>query len=47
MIFALLATLVIPHSDLWAAVGPSLTLFSPTECRNYSRHCGYAAAMSS
>jgi transposase len=27
--------------DLWAAVAECLRLFSPTECRNYFRHCGY------
>lgn len=33
--------------DLWGTVGASLALFSPTECRNYFRHCGYAAAIGS
>lgn len=33
--------------DLWAAVGAALALFAPTECRNYFRHCGYAAAIGS
>jgi transposase len=28
---------------LWAAVGRLLDAFSPAECRNYFRHCGYAA----
>jgi hypothetical protein len=28
--------------DLWDTVGVCLALFSPTECRNYFRHCGYA-----
>ena len=33
--------------DLWATVAASLPLFSATECANYFRHCGYAAATSS
>jgi len=33
--------------DLWTTVGASLALFAPTECRNYFRHCGYAAAIGS
>ena len=27
---------------LWAAIGRLLDRFSPAECRNYFRHCGYA-----
>ena len=30
--------------DLWTEVGACLSRFSATECRNYFRHCGYAAA---
>jgi transposase len=30
--------------ELWATVAACLPLFSATECRNYFRHCGYAAA---
>jgi transposase len=30
--------------DLWTTVADCLPLFSATECRNYFRHCGYAAA---
>ena len=29
---------------LWAAVGPALSAFSPTECANYFRHAGYRLA---
>ena len=29
---------------LWAAVGPALCTFSPTECANYFRHAGYRLA---
>ena len=28
---------------LWNAIGRLLDQFSPTECRNYFRHCGYPA----
>ena len=28
---------------LWATIGRLLDEFRPTECRNYFRHCGYAA----
>jgi len=28
---------------LWRAIGRLLDLFAPQECRNYFRHCGYAA----
>ena len=28
---------------LWSLLGRSLDAFSPEECRNYLRHCGYAA----
>jgi transposase len=31
---------------LWAALGRLLDRFSPTECRNYLEHCGYAATPS-
>jgi len=31
---------------LWAAVGPALSAFSPTECANYVRHAGYRLATS-
>ena len=27
---------------LWAFLGRALDAFSPQECRNYFRHCGYA-----
>ncbi|MBI3401871.1 MAG: IS630 family transposase [Acidobacteria bacterium] len=33
--------------ELWQTVAACLSLFSPTECRNYFRHCGYAAATQS
>jgi transposase len=26
---------------LWRTVGEKLSMFSPAECRNYLRHCGY------
>jgi transposase len=28
---------------LWSLLGRSLDAFTPEECRNYFRHCGYAA----
>jgi transposase len=28
---------------LWAFLGQALDAFSPDECRNYFRHCGYVA----
>ena len=28
---------------LWPLLGACLSRFTPTECRNYIRHCGYAA----
>jgi transposase len=28
---------------LWAFLGEALDAFAPDECRNYFRHCGYAA----
>lgn len=28
--------------ELWTTVAASLACFSPTECANYFRHCGYA-----
>src|SRR5262245_7936051 len=31
---------------LWAALGRLLDQFGPEECRNYFRHCGYAATPS-
>lgn len=31
---------------LWAAIGKLLDQFPPGECRNYLRHCGYAATPS-
>ncbi len=31
---------------LWAAIGRLLDRFAPDECRNYFRHCGYAATPS-
>jgi transposase len=33
--------------ELWDTVGACLSLFSATECRNYFRHCGYAATTQS
>jgi len=30
---------------LWAAIGRLLDEFRPAECRNYLRHCGYAATI--
>ncbi len=30
---------------LWPFLGECLAHFSPDECRNYFRHCGYSAAM--
>ena len=33
--------------ELWTMVGACLPRFSATECRNYFRHCGYAAATQS
>src|ERR1700693_4174765 len=33
--------------ELWTTVGACLPRFSATECRNYFRHCGYAAATQS
>ncbi len=32
---------------LWAFLGRALDAFSPQECRNYFRHCGYAATPTS
>lgn len=32
------------REDLWATIGACVPRFAPTECRNYFRHCGYAAA---
>ena len=29
---------------LWPFLGTCLEHFSPDECRNYFRHCGYSAA---
>jgi transposase len=29
--------------ELWTEVGVCLSRFSAIECRNYFRHCGYAA----
>ena len=29
---------------LWPLLGACLSRFTPTECRNYVRHCGYAVA---
>ena len=33
--------------ELWETVGACLSLFSAIECRNYFRHCGYAATTQS
>ena len=33
-----------PHRDALAVLGECLAHFSPDECRNYVRHCGYSAA---
>lgn len=30
---------------LWSAIGRLIDQFSPTECRNYLRHCGYTATI--
>ena len=32
---------------LWPLLGACLSRFTPTECRNDVRHCGYAAAKAS
>ena len=32
---------------LWPLLGACLPRFTPTECRNYVRHCGYATAKAS
>ena len=32
---------------LWPLLGACLSRLTPTECRNYIRHCGYAAATAS
>lgn len=32
---------------LWPLLGASLSRFSPDECRNYFRHCGYSTATGS
>jgi transposase len=29
---------------LWSFLGEAIDLFSPEECRNYFRHCGYSSA---
>ena len=29
------------RENLWNTTGRSLARFSPTECKNYLRHCGY------
>ena len=31
----------------WPLLGACLPRFTPTECRNYVRHCGYATAKAS
>jgi transposase len=28
-------------ADLWKTIGDAVTAFSPAECHNYFRHCGY------
>jgi transposase len=33
--------------ELWDFLGSALDLFTPDECRNYFRHCGYAATATS
>ena len=30
---------------LWNTIGHSLNRFSPAECQNYLRHCGYGQVM--
>ena len=32
------------NNALWPFLGECLAHFSPDECRNYFRHCGYSAA---
>jgi transposase len=32
---------------LWSFLGRALDLFAPEECRNYIRHCGYPATLTS
>jgi transposase len=34
-------------AGLWEFLGGALDLFAPDECRNYFRHCGYAATLTS
>ena len=34
-------------AHLWTTIGAALARFEPDECRNYFRHCGYAAATGS
>ena len=34
-------------THLWTTIGAALARCEPKECRNYSRHCGYAAATDS
>ena len=29
------------RDTLWRTIGQKLSMFSPDECRNYLRHCGY------
>jgi transposase len=28
-------------TDLWKTIGDAISAFSPAECKNYFRHCGY------
>ena len=32
------------RAELWATIGACVPRFTPTECRNYFRHCGYSGA---
>lgn len=48
LLFSKLKTLLRKHAErtidtLWTRIGQLITEFSPDECRNYIRHCGYTA----
>jgi transposase len=48
MVFSKLKTLLRKSAErtvegLWTRIGQLLDQFTPDECRNYFRHCGYTA----
>ena len=47
LLFSKLKSLLRKHAErtvdsLWTRIGKLVTEFSPDECRNYLKHCGYA-----